>query len=75
MLATLADLLTMILAGLALVAGAWSALAGFTRAATAGYGDDPHVTAIRLRAGIALGLFGLLLFYVGAVYSARIVVA
>lgn len=74
MLATLAELLTMILAGLALLVGAWLAMAGFTRAATAGYGDDAHVTAIQLRAGIALGLVGVVIFYVGAVYSTRIVI-
>ncbi|MDR6128034.1 hypothetical protein [Sphingomonas sp. SORGH_AS_0438] len=74
MLATLADLLTMILAGLALLVGAWAAMAGSIRAATAGYGDDPHVTAIQLRAGIALVLVGVVIFYVGAVYSTRIVI-
>lgn len=73
MLQLLAELLTMIVAGLALLVGAWAALAGFTYAATAGYGDDPDVTAIQLRGGIALGLIGVLLFYLGAVFSAQIV--
>ena len=74
MLPTLADLCTLILAGLALVAGGWATLTGFTRAALAGEGDDAHVTAIRLRAGIGLGMAGLMIFDLGAVFCTRIII-
>lgn len=75
MLQLLANLLAMILFAALLMGGAWATMCGVIVAATAGYGDDAHDSGLRLRFGIVIFLVGLVLFFLGAIGGARIVVA